>query len=349
MVLSPSAARTMRLAMPRTVLLLPPRAGLKTRAYALFFVLIVVGSAGCGVIGGSSPTATPTLTSTPTMTRTPTPTLTPTSTPTQTPVPIVQTNLVEVAQGRSAVLRVAGVAASATASYKGKTIGLLPAPGGFWGVIGAPADAAIGQFPIAIVLRDTNGGVISEMSETLAVYDADFPIEYITLPPDQSGLLGPDVGAQEEALRQQMFATSSPERLWAGAFVHPVQGAAINSPYGQQRSYNGGPVSGFHHGADFGVDEGTAVYASATGRVAFVGAMPIRGNSVVIDHGAGVFTGYHHLSSAAVQQGQSVSQGGLIGYSGMSGLATGPHLHWEVVVHGISVDPVFWTYDEIGP
>ena len=50
-----------------------------------------------------------------------------------------------------------------------------------------------------------------------------------------------------------------------------------------------------------------------------------------------------------MQEGQSVAQGELIGYSGASGLATGPHLHWEVVVHGISVDPVFWTYDEIGP
>ena len=178
-------------------------------------------------------------------------------------------------------------AASATASYQGQTISLLPAQGGFWAVIGAAADATTGQFPISIVLRDANGAVIGEMSETLAVYDADFPIEYITLPPDQSGLLGADVGAQEESLRQQMFATSSAERLWAGTFAYPVQGSAISSPYGQQRSYNGGPISGFHHGADFGVDEGTGVYASAAGRVAFVGAMPIRGNSVVIDHGGG--------------------------------------------------------------
>ena len=261
----------------------------------------------------------------------------------------MQTDLVEVAQGRSAVLRVEGVAASATASYQGQTISLLPAQGGFWGVIGAAADASIGQFPITIVLRDANGAVISEMSEMLLVYDAAFPIEYITLPPDQSGLLGADVGAQEEALRQQMFATSAPERMWAGAFAYPVAGGVISSPYGQQRSYNGGPVSGFHHGADFGADEGTAVSASAAGRVAFVGAMPIRGNSVVIDHGGGVFSGYHHLSSVAVTVGQAVSRGSLAGYSGMSGLATGPHLHWEVVVHGTSVDPVFWTYAEIGP
>ncbi len=325
------------------------------RLLPVVVVLLATLSTGCGVIGGSSPTSTPTLTSTPTVTRTPTPTRTPTSTstptstPTQTPRPFIESDVVEVAQGRAAVLRVTAVAASATASYKGRIIGLLPAAGGFWGIIGTEASEEIGQFPIDITLYDANGAILDTRSATLVVYDAAFPIEYITLPPDQSGLLGPDVGAQEEALRQQQFATSSPERLWTGAFVYPVQGAAISSPYGQQRSYNGGPVSGFHHGADFGVDEGTAVYASATGRVAFVAAMPIRGNSVVIDHGAGVFSGYHHLSSVAVAVGQHVSQGGLIGYSGMSGLATGPHLHWEVVVHGLSVDPVFWTSGEIGP
>jgi murein DD-endopeptidase MepM/ murein hydrolase activator NlpD len=77
--------------------------------------------------------------------------------------------------------------------------------------------------------------------------------------------------------------------------------------------------------------------------------MPIRGISVVIDHGAGVFSGYHHFSGLAVAPGKYVGQGELIGYSGMSGLATGPHLHWEIVVHGMSVDPVPWTQAAVGP
>jgi murein DD-endopeptidase MepM/ murein hydrolase activator NlpD len=256
---------------------------------------------------------------------------------------------VEVVQGRAVVLRVSGAAVSAVAYVKGGSITLLPMPGGFWGVIGATANGETGQFPIMVDFFDSAGATVSELSFTLAVYDFAYPVEYITIPPDQSGLLDPSVGQQEESMRAQIFASSASERLWSGAFVFPVLGGVISSPYGIARSYNGGPVSGFHHGADFAADEGTAVYASAAGRVAFAGALPIRGNSVIIDHGAGVFTGYHHLSSAAVQVGQAVSQGGMIGYSGASGLATGPHLHWEVVVHGESVDPVFWTYDEIGP
>jgi murein DD-endopeptidase MepM/ murein hydrolase activator NlpD len=320
------------------------------RLLPLMLVLLLSASTGCGIVGGGSkPTATPTMTQTPT--RTPTRTATPTSTPTwtPTPVPVVDTSLVEVVQGRAAVLRVAGSAASAVAYVKGETIPLLRMQGGFWGVIAAAANEATGQYPITIDLLDSRGAVLSEISETLAVYDYAYPVEQITVPPDQSSLLDPSVGAQEASMRAQIFATSAPDRLWSGPFVFPVSGAVISSPYGIGRSYNGGPVSDFHHGADFAVDEGTAVHAAASGRVAFAGALPIRGNSVIIDHGAGVFSGYHHLSNSAVAVGQNVSQGQLIGYSGASGLATGPHLHWEVVVHGESVDPVFWTYDEIGP
>jgi len=329
---------------------LPSRAGLAARAYValLLALLLLTLSTGCGIVGGSSPTHTPTPTQTPTRTptRTPTATSTPTSTPS--PVPVVDTPLVEVVQGRAAVLRVEGGAASAVAYYQDETITLLPTAGGFWGVIGAAANAGTGRFPITVDLLDSSGAVTTELSATVAVYDADYPVEQITIPPDESGLLDPTVGQQEASMRAQIFATSASERLWSGPFTLPVQ-ARISSAYGIARSYNGGPVSDFHHGTDFAVDEGTAVHASATGRVAFAGALPIRGNSVVIDHGAGVFSGYHHLSRAAVLVGQLVSQGDLIGYSGASGLATGPHLHWEAVVRGISVDPVFWTYDEIGP
>ena len=67
------------------------------------------------------------------------------------------------------------------------------------------------------------------------------------------------------------------------------------------------------------------------------------------DHGAGVFTAYHHLQSAAVQPGQPVAAGDLVGFLGGSGLATGPHLHWEVIVGGVPVDGVLWTFEEYGP
>lgn len=311
-------------------------------------LLLAMTSSGCGVFTGSSPTPTPTETATPTITSTPTATLTPTLTPTPTPEPHVQTPSVELAQGNAAVLRVSGSAASASATFAGREYPLLPKQDGFWAVIGVAADHQPGAYPVSIVLRNTAGVALAELSATVTVLDAAYPFETINLAPEQSALLDPALSAQEAATRSAVFAEFTPERLWSGPFIFPVPGS-ISSPYGIGRSYNGGPVTSYHHGTDFPRDEGTPVAASNSGRVAYAGDLPVRGTSVIIDHGAGVFSGYHHLASAAVQAGQSVATGDLVGYVGASGLATGPHLHWEIIVDGVEVDPVLWTYSEIGP
>ena len=67
-----------------------------------------------------------------------------------------------------------------------------------------------------------------------------------------------------------------------------------------------------------------------------------RGNGIIVDHGAGVFSGYYHLSEVLQTGGAVVEQGDLIGRMGATGLATGPHLHWEVVVRGVTVNPLPW-------
>ncbi|HWQ28535.1 MAG TPA: M23 family metallopeptidase, partial [Dehalococcoidia bacterium] len=111
----------------------------------------------------------------------------------------------------------------------------------------------------------------------------------------------------------------------------------------------GGPVTDYHHGTDFLAQEGDPVYASADGVVAFAGPLSVRGNSVIIDHGMGVFSAYHHLSQIDVTRGQAVVAGQQVGRAGSTGLATGPHLHWEIAVRGVNVDPVLWTYEAYEP
>ena len=83
--------------------------------------------------------------------------------------------------------------------------------------------------------------------------------------------------------------------------------------------------------------------APASGTVVLAEPLDVRGNAVVIDHGAGVFTGYWHLSQIDVQAGQQVKPGDQLGLVGTTGLSTGNHLHWEMRVHGIAVDPLQWT------
>lgn len=310
------------------------------RLLTIAVLLLAVLGAGCDAFGGSSPTATPSAT--------PTITSTPTSTATATPPPRLEMASLEVSQGGFVVVRVLGSAPSGSVTFDGREYPLLRAPGALWAVLGVAADQSLGSYPLVVTLGDTSGAVADRLDGSLLVFDSAYEVEAITLAPELSGLLDPNVAAQEAALRDAVYATYTQERLWSGPFVLPVNDV-VTSPYGIGRSYNGGPVASFHSGTDFAADETTPIGAANAGRVAFASELPIRGLSVIIDHGAGVFSGYHHLSSTTVVEGQMVGQGDLIGYGGDSGLVTGPHLHWEILVRGVPVDATLWTLEEVGP
>jgi murein DD-endopeptidase MepM/ murein hydrolase activator NlpD len=151
------------------------------------------------------------------------------------------------------------------------------------------------------------------------------------------------------ALRAQIYSGYTTQRLWSGPFKAPG-GGTIPDDYGESNSYNGAPPTDYHKGIDFALDMGAPVTAAASGRVVFAGELRVRGNAVILDHGAGLFSAYHHLSAFAVTQGQLVNAGDLIGNVGSTGLATGPHLHWEVVIRGVEVDGRLWLNGvEVGP
>ncbi len=315
---------------------------------------------GCGVVGGASATRTPTSTATatftltPTVTSTPLPTATPTPEPTSTPLPSVAResylgDALQMPQGRTLVVRVAGGGgASASATFRGKQHRMVADSGDFWAPLGAAADAPVGTYALIVTLFDASGNIVGSRTGSVAITHTNFPVERVDVPPSQDSLLSPEEVQKELNIRAGVFAKFTPEKLWSGPFILPANGP-ITSPFGIGRSYNGGPVTGFHSGTDFGVPIGTPVRAAATGRVAFAGPLTTRGNSVIIDHGASVFTAYHHLSRIEVTEGQMVTQGQIIGASGMTGLATGPHLHWELIVAGVNVDPVYWTYEGVAP
>jgi murein DD-endopeptidase MepM/ murein hydrolase activator NlpD len=118
----------------------------------------------------------------------------------------------------------------------------------------------------------------------------------------------------------------------ASGLIWPVQGP-ITSPFGMRWGR-------MHEGIDIGVPYGTPIHAAAAGTVIYAGWMSGYGNLIVIDHGHGLATAYGHQSALAAGNGQSVSQGQVIGYVGCTGHCFGPHLHFEVRVNGQPVDPL---------
>jgi murein DD-endopeptidase MepM/ murein hydrolase activator NlpD len=284
------------------------------------------------------------------------PTDTPTPAPTDTPVPrssvsndAYLSDSMQVVQARTLIIRVLrNGAASASLTFLQRTSPMYADAGDFWLPVGASADTPVGAYTLSVTTRDGAGNAAASDNATVHVVQGDFPVERIDVPPSQDNLLSPEEVQKELNIRAQVFAQFTPQKLWETPFIMPVNGT-ITSPFGIGRSYNGAPVTSHHSGLDIAVPEGAPVHAAASGRVAFAGALTTRGNTVMIDHGLGVFTGYSHLSQINVAAGQTVTQGQLIGLAGQTGLATGPHLHWELIVGAQNVDPTFWTYQGVAP
>lgn len=180
-------------------------------------------------------------------------------------------------------------------------------------------------------------------SQNVLVRDANFPYDP-SLEVDPV-TVDPAITEPEKKLWESLGAPVTMEKRWQGVFASPVPNDfrdCWTSLFGNRRSYNGGPYDSFHSGLDFCGRVGTELYAAAPGKVVYTDMLTVRGGVIVIDHGWGVYTAYDHLSESFVQVGESVQPGQLIGLGGATGRTTGPHLHWEVWVGGVQVNPVDW-------
>ena len=161
-----------------------------------------------------------------------------------------------------------------------------------------------------------------------------------------------DPASTEPELQQliQLTLPSNPIKYWSGDFISPAiayaESTYFTSRYGNRRTYIGQgtelQITGFHTGLDFGGGDGLPITAPAAGQVVFAGPLTVRGNATIIDHGWGIYSGFWHQSQINVQVGQVVQQNEVIGLIGGTGRVTGAHLHWELWVNGIQVDPLDW-------
>lgn len=173
----------------------------------------------------------------------------------------------------------------------------------------------------------------------LSVAEKAFPTQALRLPPEMADFDPVAVARirDEQSRMDRILGHVSPAPVWELPFVPPVE-PFRPAGFGFRRTINDEPRAS-HAGVDVPAPDGTPVAAAAAGTVAFAGEQFLGGNSVVIDHGGGLFTIYYHLRDIAVPDGASVSRGQRIGSVGSTGRARGPHLHFGVRAPGGRVDP----------
>lgn len=182
--------------------------------------------------------------------------------------------------------------------------------------------------------------------ETIAT--ADYRIEsrefdrqdLVTSSSTQSIYTSNNVNSDNEKMRAAR-SESRPQPYFKGLFSCPLpEGWVLTTEFGQQR-YVSGKFQSRHAARDMAAPAGTDVRATAPGKVTFAGELIVNGNTIVIDHGAGIFSSYSHLSEINVEEGDVVDQLAIIGAVGSTGYSTGPHLHFGLVASGYYVDPLY--------
>jgi murein DD-endopeptidase MepM/ murein hydrolase activator NlpD len=260
--------------------------------------------------------------------------------------PEIAASPARVVQGRAMVIEVRSEdALDLSGSVLGQDLLFVDEGEGFyWALVGVDALTPPGSYALALAATEAGSGDLLNMREVFTVTEGSFTTYNVVVPADRQGLLDPQLAQAERELVNAVFAGVSGERLWEGPIGYPLEGELrTTAPFGQRRSYGGGPVSSYHTGHDFGADAGMPILAPITGTVVLAEALQVRGTAVILDHGLGVFTGFWHLSEIRVEVGQVVGQGEVVGLVGNTGLSTGPHLHWEMRVRGVPVDPLQWT------
>jgi murein DD-endopeptidase MepM/ murein hydrolase activator NlpD len=253
-------------------------------------------------------------------------------------------------QGRSGVMAVEG---DEGLTLRGSLMGIelnffQDQAGSYVALQGVHAMSEPGFYPLE--LEGTSGdGMPFSFSQRVYVRSVNYPYDR-PLKVDPA-TIDPAVTRPEDAQWTALASTATSERAWEGVFNLPSPlpvdycletNDCWSSRFGNRRSYNGSEYTSFHTGLDIVGGSGTEIFAPAPGVVVFAGPLTVRGNATMIDHGWGVYTGYMHQSEIFVEIGDVVEAGEVIGLVGGTGRVEGPHLHWEVWVGGIQVDPLDW-------
>jgi murein DD-endopeptidase MepM/ murein hydrolase activator NlpD len=183
-------------------------------------------------------------------------------------------------------------------------------------------------------------GISFQFEQNILLYAGYYGSESIIV---DSSYIDPIITEPEDEQIRNLINNTTPDKYWELPFLCPVDPpVCIRSWFGTRRSYNDGVLNSFHSGVDYGVCSTLNIYAPAAGLVVFSGPLEVRGNAVFIDHGWGIYSGIFHQSESYVKTGDFIEAGHLVGQIGGTGRVTGPHLHYELWVNGVRVQPLDW-------
>lgn len=208
------------------------------------------------------------------------------------------------------------------------------------GLLGVDLEKAPGEYELKITGQTASGERVG-CNVMVAVAKGQFATEKLQVE-KQFVEPSPEQVKRANDERQKLrdiFDRVTPERLWDGPFRIPLDGVTTGSNFGKRRILNGNPGSP-HGGMDLPGTTGTPVHAAQRGRVALAEELFFSGNTVVMDHGLGIYTLYAHLSEIDVKTGDSLETGAVLGKVGATGRVTGPHLHWGLTVERARVNPL---------
>ncbi len=244
--------------------------------------------------------------------------------------------------GGIAIVKIDG-ASKPTLYYQDRKVLTLAKDNAWFAIVGIPLSAKTGNHLL----------INKKTSQKFAFFvsDKDYPAQYITLKktPKNKRMINPnkmdmDRISRERKTLARALATWSKQQAHVD-FILPAHGR-LSSPFGLKRFFNK-QARKPHSGLDIAAPKGAPVQAPASGTVVDVGNYFFNGNTVLVDHGQGLISGYFHLSKTLVAIGDSVTQGQQIAEIGATGRVTGPHLHWNVYLNRTKVDPAFFISDHI--
>ena len=206
-------------------------------------------------------------------------------------------------------------------------------------LLGIDAKKAPGEYSLSVFLSDK-----LKTEETITVKKSDFFVTKIVITPEleekdlTSSNISNTIATKDGVIIYEVLVKYSPEAYFNQSFVYPLDEIINVGAFGNIRK--DGDITIQHLGVDLDAIEGMPIYAINNGKVALVKELTVYGNTIIIDHGLGIYSLYLHLSEFKVAEGEIIEKGQSIGLVGNTGWSLGPHLHLSIKVDGASVDPL---------